>query len=324
MKWAAVALIAGGGVVSAIRPAIAAEGPTAAGPIGGTDIRSAQLPPPGLYGGLFGFDAGTMEFLGPDGETIPALRDGHLRKELTGPFFLYVPDKKLLGGSIGLTGYVPLGNQCGHLFTGQRSECSQGLGDPYLEMDWSRSFGHYRPSRDPDAYPIFQGLSVLLGFGTVFPIGSYDDDDRLEQVLSIGTNIWDFAPTMAMTYTTRPILAEGTEFSAKLFWNNYLENPSTNFQTGDLINIDFAVTEHMGPFQVGVTGFYAWQTQDDTVLGVPVAPDGNRVTGLAIGPIVNYDMPERNASLKAKSFTTVYARNQVTAWHVIVGWFQKF
>src|SRR5262249_42740535 len=31
--------------------ALAVEGSTVAGPIGGTDIRAAQLPPPGLYGG---------------------------------------------------------------------------------------------------------------------------------------------------------------------------------------------------------------------------------------------------------------------------------
>ena len=34
-------------------PAFAVEGPTAAGPIGGTDIRSAVLPPPGLLAGFF-------------------------------------------------------------------------------------------------------------------------------------------------------------------------------------------------------------------------------------------------------------------------------
>ena len=52
----------------------------------------------------------------------------------------------------------------------------------------------------------------------------------------------------------KPILAEGTEISAKLYWNNYLRNPETGCATGDLINIDFAITERIGRFQVGVAG----------------------------------------------------------------------
>jgi hypothetical protein len=41
-------------------PALAVEGPTVAGPIGGNDIRSAVLPPPGLYGGVVLLHASTM------------------------------------------------------------------------------------------------------------------------------------------------------------------------------------------------------------------------------------------------------------------------
>jgi hypothetical protein len=80
-----------------------------------------------------------------------------------------VPKLKLLGGSIGFGGMVPLGNQCGHLFVGQPSECERGIGDPYIELDWSRNFGTVRPSKYPGAYPILQGLSVLVGFGMVLP-----------------------------------------------------------------------------------------------------------------------------------------------------------
>ena len=35
----------------------AAEGPVAAGPIGGSDMRSALLAPPGLYGGIIGLSS---------------------------------------------------------------------------------------------------------------------------------------------------------------------------------------------------------------------------------------------------------------------------
>jgi hypothetical protein len=294
--------------------ALAVEGPTAAGPIGGTDIRSAMLPPPGLYGGTAALAADTFEFLDGHGDEIHAFRDGHLAKELVGPFLYDVPNVKVLGGSIGFGGMVPGGTQCGHLFLGEDHDCTTSMGDPYVELDWSRYFGKPRPSKFTGAYPILQGLNVLAGFGTVIPAGPFDASTPLQQALTIGTNIWDLAPTVAFTYTTAPILAEGTEISAKLFWNNYLENPRIHYQTGDQINVDFAVTEHIGRFQVGAAGFYVTQIEDDELLGVPLVPDGRQVKGLELGGIVAYDMPEYNSSMKLKAISTVFVENSVSFW----------
>jgi hypothetical protein len=305
-------------------PVVAVEGPTAAGPIGGTDIRSAILPPPGLYGGTFLAGANAFKFVNGKDETIPALRDANLSKELAGPFFYYIPKVKVLGGSVGVGAIEPLGNQCGHLFIGQPDDCTQGIGDPYAEIDWSRSFGNFRPSKFQGAYPIFQGLSILAGFGTVFPVGTYDASNPLQQALSIGNNIWDLAPTAGFTYTTPPILADGTELSFRVFWNNYLENPTTHYSTGDLLDFEFALTERIGRFQVGVTGFYAFQTEDDTLFGVRISPDGRRTTNAELAPIVNYDMPEYNSSIKIKALTTVVTENTVRSWAVVFGWFKKF
>lgn len=324
MKWAAGALVCVCIAGACDGSAFAVEGPTAAGPIGGTDIRAARLPPPGLYGGFQGFVSKAFDFIGEDDDTLPGFEDAELRKQYVAPFLLYVPDWQILGGSLGIIGYLPMGNQCGRLFPSQSDNCSLGFGDPYLELDWSRSFGRYRASRDPKAYPIFQGLSVLFGFGTTFPVGTYDDDIFLDQVLSISTNIWTFSPSVAVTYTTPPILGEGTEFSAKLFWNNYLENRASNYDTGDLVNIDFAITERWGRLQFGLAGYYAWQPEDDQRFGRIVPPNGWRVESLGLGPLASYDLPAYNATLRIKSFHTVHERNAVDAWYVVFGWFQKF
>jgi hypothetical protein len=230
----------------------------------------------------------------------------------------------VLGGSVGFGGIIPGGNQCGHLFVGQESECKQGVGDPYVEINWGRYFGTARPSRHPGAYPILQGLNLLVGFGTVMPSGQYDTTDLLSRVLSLGTNIWDFAPTVAITYTTAPILAEGTEISVKSYYNTYLENPDTHYHTGDLINIDFALTEHIGRFQVGVAGFYAIQIEDDELFDIPIPPDGLRAETLQLGPVVAYDMPEHLATMRVKAVTSAFAFNTVTAWSVVFSAFKKF
>jgi hypothetical protein len=58
-------------------------------------------------------------------------------------------------------------------------------------------------------------------------------------------------------------------------WNNYLENPETHFHTGDLLDFEFALSEHIGKFQLGFAGFYAYQPDDDQINGVRIPPDGN-------------------------------------------------
>ena len=305
-------------------PAHAIEGPAAAGPIGGTDIRSAMLPPPGLYYGTFGLAAEAYNFLDGHGDTIPALKSGHLFKEVGAPFLFYVPKAKVLGGSIGIGALIPGGNTCGHLFLGENNECKWTVGDPYVELDWSRSWAKPRPSNYPGAYPILQGLTVLAGFGTLFPAGHFDSTSLTTQALSLGTNTWDFAPTGGFTYTTAPIIAEGTELSFRVYWNNYLENPETHYSTGDLLDFEFAISEHIGKFQVGFAGFYAFQTEDDKIFGKSIPPDGRRAAVLEIGPVIAYDMPEHEMSVKIKTVSSVYSINTVEAWGVVLTLFKKF
>ncbi len=303
-------------------PARAVEGPAVAGPIGGTDMRSALMPPPGLYGGVLGAASATLDFVDGDGDTIPALRDAYVSRNLVGPFLYFVPDIKVFGGSVAIGGLLPGGNSCGHILIGEKTHCTNAIGDPYVELQWARSWASPRPSSYAGAYPILEGFSILLGIGVVVPVGQYDAATPARQATSIGTNIWDVAPAVAMTYTTAPILAEGTEFSAKVYWNNYWENPETRHRTGDLINVDFAITERIGRWQAGVAGFYAIQIDDDTLSGATI--DGVRGETLQLGPVINYDMPEQASSLKLKAITSAFAENTVYAWTVAFGWVKKF
>lgn len=305
-------------------PAFAAEGLTIAGPIGGNDIRSANLPPPGLYGGFLAVGSPAFDFVDDNGNTVPALRTIDLVKYVGGPFLWYVPDVKVASGHVSIGGIVPIGGLCGHLFVNEPDTCDGGVGDPYVEMNWSRTFAKPRASRFDGALPILEGLTVMAGLGIVIPVGRYDPTDASTQAHSIGTNIWDFAPTIGVTYTTRPILAEGTEFSAKLYWNNYLTNEDTDYATGSVINIDFAISERIGRFQVGLAGSYIDQVGDDKLSGVVVPPDGRHAESLNIGSIVNYDMPERNAAMKVKTLFTVHAENTVRFWGASLGWIKKF
>jgi hypothetical protein len=319
MKWTRPTLIAL--LLAANGPAWAVEGSTGAGPIGGNDIRSAQLPPPGVYGGDILLYAEAYDFVDGNGNTIPGLDKAELTLKATGPFLLYVPKLDVLGGSVGFVGVLPYGGQCGDLF-GEK-ECNSGFGDLYLEMAWSRSFGKLRPSQFDGALPVFEGLSIMAGFGVVLPVGKYDVGAQ-QHGINIGNNLYDFAPALAFTYTTAPILADGTEFSAKMYWNNYLENPDTGVATGDVLSLDFAVTERIGRFQFGLVGTYVSQIEDDTIGGAAIPPDGRRAELLSLGAILNIDVPEAGGVFKIKALDTVQAENFIYSRGVVMGWAQKF
>jgi hypothetical protein len=41
-------------------------------------------------------------------------------------------------------------------------------------------------------------------------------------------------------------------------------------------------------------------------------------------PIVNYDRPEHNSSIKIKALTTGLTENTVKSWAAVSGWYKKF
>jgi hypothetical protein len=319
--WARLLVIVAGLLLAT--PSLALEGNTAAGPIGGTDIRSAQLPPPGLYGGVILLYASAKQYFDGAGKSVPALDGLRLERDLVAPLLLYVPDVQVFGGSIGIAAVMPMGRECGNLFAGAATQCSSGFGDPYVEIGWSRFFGKVRPSKYPGAYPIAEGLSVAFGLGAVLPIGNYSAIDAATSGVTMGKNTFTVAPTVAITYTTPPLIAEGTELSARLYWNSYATNPTTQYRSGPLLDLDFALTEHIGRFQVGAAGYYAVQVADDRLSGTSVPPDGRRAEVLNIGALVAYDMPEYASLLKVKVLNTVLVRNTPSAFGVAVTWVRK-
>jgi hypothetical protein len=316
-------LVLQAGLFGALSPCRAAEGTTAAGPIAGTDIRSAELPPPGFYGGVIGLNSHVPEIVDGKGIAVPGLDAVDLTARIAAPFFAYVPDVKVLGGSVGLFGLFPGGQECGRLVTAIASRCTFGMGDPYFELAWSRSFGQLRPSQYPGALPILEGLVIGAGIGLVVPFGKYEPQLRATNGISIGNNIYDVAPSVAVTYTTPPLIVEGTEFSAKLYWNDYGINPDTQYKASPLIDLDFAVSERIGRFQPGLAGVYLAQTGADRQFGAVVPPDGRRLEYLALGGVLNYDMPEYAAAIRVKALSTVLGRNTGISQVFAIGFAKK-
>jgi Putative MetA-pathway of phenol degradation len=307
-----------------VASAWAVEGAVAAGPIGGSDIRSAILPPPGLYGGAVALYNNVTGYNDGTGHPAPALNAVGINNYAGGAFFLYVPDVKLFDGRIGLAGFESAEKGCGQLVSVIPKRCITGFGDPYFELSWSRSFGALRPPTTAGAFPIVQGLVVDAGIGAVLPIGNYNQQTQAQNAVSAGNSTLDIAPSVAVTYTTPPLIADGTEFSAKLYWDNYATNPVTQYHASSLFDVDFAVTEHIGRFQLGPAGFYIFQTGEDRQYGAIIPPDGRRLEYMAMGGVINYDMAEYNAVIRFKANTTVVAQNGVVAKLFVLSFAKKF
>ena len=304
-------------------PVWAAEGTTAAGPIGGPDIRAAFLPPSGLYGAIISLATTTQQVRDGSGKSRAGLDAVDIKAITAGTALLYVPNIKLFGGSIGFLGVAGGGLICGQIVSTTPSRCQSGFGDSYVETSWSRFYGFLRPSREQGAYPIREGLAVAAGLGVVFPTGHYDQRVQASNGVSVGKNIWDVAPSIAFTYTTPALIAEGTEFSTKIYLNNYFTNSITDYKSGRLVDFEFAVSEHIGRWQVGIAAYYLRQIADDLRSGVVVAPDGRRLQTMSVGGVVNYDMSEINASIKLKLRSSVFAYNSGMVTSVIVSFAKK-
>lgn len=279
-----------------------------AGPIGGSDIRSALLPPPGFYGlGVFVPTPPGGIFDG-DGNVDDEARG---KQVLGGIGGLYVYDAEVFGGRLGSSLFVPYTSFC-FGFTRSAEECSTGIGDIYSDVFvWSRFF----PSKDFDPQRMGDnvipfGLAVSFGLGVNIPTGKYD----ASSVANVGSNKWDFAPNFALTYTTKSIFGgafgDATEFSARVFYNTYTENNDINYQDGDLVNIDFAATQRFGRWQVGLYGAYVNQIEDDKVDGVAV-PGGGRAKGFGLGPLISYDFAigDRPWNVTLKTVTWLDGQN---------------
>ena len=115
----------------------------------------------------------------------------------------------------------------------------------------------------------------------------------------------------------------GPNSCTKFYWDNYGENPLTNYQASSLLDVDFAVSEHIGRFQIGPAGLYAFQTGHDVQNGVVVPPDGRRFDYFALGGVINYDMAEYNAAIKLKVLTAVHAEDAPMSTAVVIGFAKK-
>ena len=249
---------------------LATEGGGGAYPNGAEDFMSGAVPPPGDYLLTYGLYYTADDLKDGSGNTLPIDFD----LEVGGAVFryLHVTDKTLWGGQWAQHIFVPALNV--DVTTPAGSDSTFGLGDiivdPFI-LAWHRPPFHW-----------------VTGVDIYVPVGAYDESD----LANVGRNYWTFEPVVAGTYLND----QGVEVSAKLMYDINTENTDTDYQSGDEFHMDYAAGLHLGPYAVGVNGYYYDQVTDDDAPASAMVLGEGRQHGL--GPAVSYQC--KKVSLVAK------------------------
>lgn len=292
------------GYLIAPSPASATQGGLFGGPIGGSDIRSAYLPPPNEFFVVpLVFGQHAKEAVNTTGDkSAEHINDTYVQ---LGSALLYTYPFTVAGGTLATSITLSYKEIDGEI--GARKNAAHGFNDSYIDfLRWGRYVGLLgaKPGRKKLPY----GLTVNASFSSVAPTTSYD----YKRVIPLSRNDWVLIPNFALTYLTGPDLSfgDGTEFSARLYYDVSTLNNFSKYRDGDVFVTDFAITERFPHIQTGLAGTFARQTTADTQNGIEYQ-SGNRLYALELGPVFAYDLPRWHASLKAKFLFTVQAENRI-------------
>ena len=292
------------GLFQSLPCANAAEGICPSGPLGGTDISQAILPPPGLYASIIAGGIDLPQWHMNDGTRV----DSSGTVLYTGIGMMYAYETPVLGGQVASTLFAGVQDQDFGI-DGYGKNQSSGLIDMYSDLFlWSRFMPSQAFLKQPKGSVIPYGTGVLLGLGVTVPTGEYD----ASAPLNVGSNFFTLSPSAAITYTVPSLLGsflgEATQFSSRIFYNYYTENNDTDYKSGATVSADFSITQIKGLWQYGIAGFAFSQVEDDEIRGVT---GGTRSSAFNIGPVIarNFMVGQRFFSGKLKLMTTLDGRN---------------
>jgi hypothetical protein len=278
-------------------------------PTGGTDIRQAYLPDaPGIYGGAVNAFFNSPDFRGQFGDKSTTLNPAHLNAEVLGAGILIVYPWKPLGFTLGSSFQASAQYEGETLSPGVHKHGAEwGMGDSFADVIYaSKYLGLFGAERGDK--PWKYGLTVAAGLALELPVGTYEKSD----FVNIGHDTFITIPNIAATYLTGPNLSfggDGTEISGRLFFDTNKQNPETGYHSGNLIDLDWAVTERYGSWQIGVAGDYVQQlTSDRSASGAQVAPGGDLFAKIDLGPVIAYDF-EDHSTLKFKALLPIEHEN---------------
>lgn len=300
----ASAFLGGLGLLS-IHPAHAAEFGTGPWVRGYTDIFGGIVPPvPGFY---FRTDAYHYE-----GDADRIIFNGFAQVGVAEDYtasiaaLTYVTPWKILGGTyavavvpsmvamdvdvgIGIPAFTgPLGLRTFGPFNFRTGDTNLALGDSAfapLVLGWNAGNFHWNVG--------------VFGFA---PTGDYSR----RQLANTSLNHWAVMNRIAATYYDPKT---GWQVNGAAIYSLNWENPATDYETGDILNLDGAIVKNFGRWGVGAVGYAMIQTTGDSGSGALLGSFESRVFGA--GPILSYTMgdPRNPITFIAKYYQEFDAKN---------------
>lgn len=118
------------------------------------------------------------------------------------------------------------------------------------------------------------------------PTGDYDKD----RFVSSGLNQWVVSPNFAFSYISQT----GFELSSNFQIDISTKNEDSDYKNGAAYRHEFALGQHLGPWTIGLGGYFHKQLTDDkTYSGYTgqAITDGHKGEVTALGPAVSFMSP---------------------------------
>jgi hypothetical protein len=142
-----------------------------------------------------------------------------------------------------------------------------------------------------------------LGVFGFAPTGEYERRDLANTSL----NHWAVMTRLAGTYFNPKT---GVEVTGAAIYSVNWANPATDYETGNILNLEGAATKNFGPLGVGVVSYAMIQTTGDSGSGARLGSFESRVYG--VGPIVTFTTsadPSKALTIIAKWYSEFDAKN---------------
>lgn len=257
MGLAATGLLAAAGAVQA------AEGGGSVYPNGAEGYTTAVVPPPGVYGLLYGTHYSADQLNDAHGNSlgVPGFK---IQATSIVPRLGWVPGSKVLGGDLAFHAVLPITTLKVSALGASQSQ--SGLGDITL----GAALGyHHSPS-----------LHTLWGVDVFLPTGDY----KATNLANIGRN----HSAIDFTFAVSSIQPSGLNADLRLSYLINQKNDDTDYRSGDELHGDYAIGWGMGNgWTVGLGGYFRRQLSSDEAAGVKLA--NSKTSALAIGPAIKFD-----------------------------------
>jgi hypothetical protein len=233
-------------------------------PLGVENFAAGALPPPGLYGMVFGqhYRADTLK----DGAGNSVPLPFSVRADVIAPRLVWVSGKRVAGGDLAFHAIVPLVDL--DVSIAGRTQNKTGLGDitTGFSVGW-----HHSPK-----------LHSLAGLDLFVPSGRHAAND----LANIGRHHWAAEPLYVLSY----IDPAGFNGDVKLGYLVNRADSSLGYRDGQEAHADYALGWGAGNgWTAGASGYWYRQVTADRAGGSAVADSKGRA--FAIGPSVKYASP---------------------------------